>query len=163
MSPKEFIPHIFSIIFATVWELVLAYNSRAISGYYVEKGTIFFGNWTGGAGRPCVSWSRYSPSVEFVLLILLPALVFLVLYLRFREPALKESALSTGLPLLSVIVIYFKTTGPGVLLVLILVSALVGGVFGRDRWEKVLLSVAGFLPGFVGGMMIAAELTAVWC
>ncbi|WP_297438190.1 hypothetical protein [Thermococcus sp.] len=163
MSPREFILHVLSIIFATVWELVLAYNSRAISEYYVEKGTIFFENWTGGAGKPCVSWIRYSPSVEFVLLVLLPALVLLVLYLRFREPALKRLALSTGLPLLSVIVVYFKTTGPGVLFVLVLVSALVGGGFGRDWREKVLLSVASFLPGFIVGMMIAAELTVVWC
>ena len=41
MSPKEFILYVLSIIFVTAWELALAYNSRAISKYYVEKGTIF--------------------------------------------------------------------------------------------------------------------------
>ncbi|WP_297503072.1 hypothetical protein [Thermococcus sp.] len=40
MSPKEFILHVLSIIFAAVWELVLAYNRGAISEYYVEKDTI---------------------------------------------------------------------------------------------------------------------------
>ncbi|NJE61069.1 hypothetical protein [Thermococcus sp. 21S7] len=163
MNRREFILHVLSIIFATVWELVLAYNSRAISEYYVEKGTIFFENWTGGTGGPCVSWSKYSPSLEFVLLVLLPTLVLLILYLWFKEPTLKKSALSIGLPVLSVIVIYFKTTGPGVLLALIVVSAVVGGVVGKDKWEKVLLSIAGFLPGLIIGMIIAAELTAVWC
>ncbi|WP_457742445.1 hypothetical protein [Thermococcus sp.] len=163
MSPREFILHILSIIFAMAWELVLAYNSRAIGEYYVEKGTIFFKNWTGGAGRPCVSWTKYSPSVEFVLLVLLPILILIILYLWFKNPTLKKSALSIGLPVLSVIIIYFKTTGPGVLVVLIVVSAVVGGVVGKDKWEKVLLSIAGFLPGFIVGMMIVAELTAVWC
>ena len=142
---------------------MLAYNSRSIGGYYVEKGTIFFENWTGGAGRPCVSWSKYSPSLGFVLLVLLPALIFLILYLWFKIPTLRNSAISVGLPVLSVITVYFKTTGPGVLLALLVVSAVVGGVVGKDKWEKVLLSIAGFLPGLVVSMMIAAELTAVWC
>ncbi|WP_297465573.1 hypothetical protein [Thermococcus sp.] len=163
MRPKEFILYVLSIIFATVWELVLAYNSRAISKYYIEKGTIFFENWTGGTGGPCTSWSKYSPSLEFVLLVLLPTLLLIILYLCFRAPALKKSALSIGLPILSVIVTYFKTTGSGVLLVLIVVSAVVGGAVGKDKWEKVLLSIAGFLPSLIIGMIIAAELTLVWC
>ena len=163
MRPKEFILYVLSIIFATVWELVLAYNSRAISKYYIEKGTIFFENWTGGTGGPCTSWSKYSPSLEFVLLVLLPTLLLIILYLCFRAPALKKSALSIGLPILSVIVTYFKTTGSGVLLVLIVVSAVVGGAVGKDKWEKVLLSIAGFLPSPIIGMIIAAELTLVWC
>ena len=163
MGLKNLLLHLSVIVFSTAWELVLAYNSRFIGRYYVKRGTIFFENWTGGAGRPCISWSKYSPSLEFVLLILLPALVLLILYLWFRKPALKKSAVSIGLSVLSVIVLYFKTTGPGVLLALIVVSAVVGGVAGKDKWEKVLLSIAGFLPGLIIGMMIASELTAVWC
>jgi len=162
MSPRKFIL-VLSIIFATVWELMLAYNSRSIGGHYVEKSTIFFENWTAGAGRPCVSWSRYSPSLEFVLLVLLPALVLLILYLWFKEPVLMKLTISVGLPVLSVIAVYFKTTGPGVLLALLVVSAVVGGALGKDKWEKVLLSIGGFLPGLIVGMMIAAELTAVSC
>jgi len=163
MELKNLLLHLSVIAFSTAWELVLAYNSRAINEYYVEKGTIFFKNWTAGAGRPCVSWTKYSPSVEFVLLVLLPTLVLIILYLWSKEPALKKSALSIGLPVLSVIAIYFKTTGPGVLVVLIVVSAVVGGVLGKDKWEKVLLSIAGFLPGLIVGMRIVAELTAVSC
>jgi|GEM_PF-3492800 len=163
MGLKNLLLHLSVIVFSTAWELFLAYNSRAIGRYYVEKGTSFFENWTAGAGRPCVSWSKYSPSLEFVLLVLLPALVLLILYLWFKEPTLKKSALSIGLPVLSVIAVYFKTTEPGVLLALIVVSAAAGGVVGKDKWEKVLLSIAGFLLGLVVSMMIAAELTAVWC
>ena len=48
-------------------------------------------------------------------------------------------------------------------MVLIVVSAVVGGVVGKDKWEKVLLSIAGFLPSLIIGMIIAAELTLVWC
>ncbi|USS40201.1 hypothetical protein NF865_07655 [Thermococcus aggregans] len=163
MSRREFMFYVLSIIFATAWELILAYNSRFIGRYYVKRCTIFFENWTGGAGRPCVSWSKYSPSPEFVLLVLLPALVLLILYLWFRKPALKKSAVSISLPILSVIIGCFKTKGPGVLLVLLVVSLAVSGVAGKDKWEKVLLSIAGFLPGLIVSMMIAAELTAVSC
>ncbi|WP_144244841.1 hypothetical protein [Thermococcus eurythermalis] len=127
MELKNLLLHLSVIAFSTAWELMLAYNSRSVGGYYVEKSTIFFENWTAGAGRPCVSWSKYSPSLEFVLLVLLPALVLLILYLWFKVPTLMNSAISVGLPVLSVIVVYFKTTGPGVLLVLLVVSAVVGG------------------------------------
>ena len=48
-------------------------------------------------------------------------------------------------------------------MVLIVVSTVVGGVVRKDKWEKVLLSIGGFLPSLITGMMIAAELTAVWC
>ncbi|NJE61068.1 hypothetical protein [Thermococcus sp. 21S7] len=152
MNRREFILYALSIIFATVWELVLAYNGRAIIEYYVD--------WVVVSESPPISWSKYSPSLEFVLLVLLPALVLFGLYLWFRESALKKSALSISLPILSVIIACFKTTGPGVLLVLIVVSAVVGGVVGKDKWEKAILGIAGFLSGFMVAMIIMGGLSA---
>ncbi|USS40197.1 hypothetical protein NF865_07635 [Thermococcus aggregans] len=74
--------HLFALAFATAWELVLLYGLP--ERYYIDSGITHLENWS-GKGRPYVCWHNYSPSLEFIILALVPAFVLLVLYLIFKN------------------------------------------------------------------------------
>lgn len=142
--------HLFTLVSATAWEFALLF--KLPTGYYIDSGIIYFENWT-GKGRPYVCWHNYSPSLEFVFLVLIPALVLLALYLRFKEPALKKSGLSVGLSVLSVVIVSIINP-KNALWVLPIIAVGVGAIIGESKMEKVLLTFQGFLPGFVVLTMI---------
>ncbi len=137
------------------WELLLLYNMTWLRGYYIESEMVYIRD-----GIPSC-WFRYSPSLPFVLLVLLPTIVLLALYVRFKEPVLKKSGLAIGLPALSVVLVSLLNPHSS-FPILLAISVGVGAILGEDKGEKVLLALEGFLPGFLVFMMILGGL-AVSC
>ena len=81
------------------WELPLLYNMIWLRSYYIESGRFYI-----RGGIPS-GWFRYSPSLSFVLPVLLPAIVLLAPYVRFEDQLLKKSALAIGVPVPSVVLV----------------------------------------------------------
>ncbi|NJE61072.1 hypothetical protein [Thermococcus sp. 21S7] len=152
--PKHF-PHFLTLTSATAWELLLLYNMTWLRSYYIESGRVYVRD-----GIPAC-WFRYSPSLPFVLLVLLPAIVLPALYVRFKEPLLRKSGLAIGLPVLSVVLVSLRNP-KGSFSVLLAISVGVGVILGEGREEKALLFLEGFLPGFIVFMIILGGL-AVSC
>ncbi|WP_297534578.1 hypothetical protein [Thermococcus sp.] len=144
--------HWLVLALATAWEFLLLYNMTWLWNYYIESGRVYIRD-----GIPSC-WFWYSPSLPFVLL---PAIVLLVIYVRFKEPRLKKSGLAIGLPALSVVLVSLLNP-KGSFPVLLAISAGVGAILGKGRGEKALLFLEGFLPGFVVFMIILGGL-AVSC
>ncbi|HDZ36342.1 MAG TPA: hypothetical protein ENH81_05470 [Thermococcus sp.] len=148
MLPKN-VHHLFALASATAWEFALLF--RLPREYYIKSGVVYIRD------RIPSCWIRYSPSPLFVLLVLLPALVLLALYTHLRDPTLKKSALSVGLPVLSVVLVSIINPH-NALWVLLIITAGVGTILGEEKGEKALLAIEGFLPGLVVLMMILGEL-----
>ncbi|WP_457751796.1 hypothetical protein [Thermococcus sp.] len=149
------LPHGLVLASETAWELLLLYNMTWLWDYYVESERVYIRD-----GIPSC-WFWYSPSLPFVLLVLLPAIVLLALYVRFKEPLLKKSGLAIGLPVLSVVLVSLLNPHSS-FPVLLAISAGVGFILGEGKGEKVLLTLEGFLPGFIVFMIILGGL-AVSC
>ncbi len=148
MKLRESLLHLFALASATVWELFLAYMP-GFSSYFIRGGVIHLGNGT------IKCRTEYSLSLTFVILVLLPAIVLIALHIYTKNPILRKSGLSVGMPMLSVIVMAFVTTGEPWLLALLLVSLVTGAVLGENRLEKALLAVQGFIPALV--LLIAMD------
>lgn len=99
--------------------------------------------------------------INFLILVLLPALVLLALYLLFKKATLKRSGLAIGVPVLLVVLVSLINPDSS-LVVLPVISVGVGAVLGEGKGEKVLLAIRGFLPGFVVLVIILGGL-AVSC
>ncbi|WP_258084499.1 hypothetical protein [Thermococcus thermotolerans] len=140
---------------STAWELLLLYNMTWLRSYYIEGRSTYIRD-----GIPAC-WFRYSPSPPFVILVLLPAIILFVLYVRFKEPLLEKSGFDIGLSILSVVLVSLLTL-KGSFFVLLAISTGVGLMLGEDKGEKALLAIEGFLPGFIVFMMILGGL-AVSC
>ncbi len=155
MRPSRSVIHVLIALMATVWGLLLAYNMRGLEDYYIRSGVIRYG------GGMFTCWREYFPSIIFILLVLLPAMVLLVLYLHFRKPALWREGVELGLTTLTVIIV--PLVNPWwAFWVLILVSIGTGLIAGRGKAEKALLSTGGFVYGFLVLYLILGEL-AVSC
>ena len=152
-SPK--LHHGLVLASATAWELLLLYNMTWLWDYYIESRRVYIRD-----GIPAC-WFWYSPSLPFVLLVLLPAIVLLALYVRFKEPLLKKSGLTIGLSVLSVVLVSLLNP-KGSFPVLLAISVGVGTILGKGKGEKALLFLEGFLPGFIVFMIIVGGL-AVSC
>ncbi|QDA31293.1 hypothetical protein FH039_06360 [Thermococcus indicus] len=134
--------HIFVLASAMAWELFLAYNAPQLDDYYIKGGMIHL------SSGVIKCWREYSPSLTFVILVLLPALVLLALYLLFKKATLKKSGLAIGVPVLLVVLVSLINPDSS-LLALPVISVGVGAVLGEGKGEKALLAIEGFLPGFV--------------
>lgn len=148
MKLREFLLYLFALASATAWELFLAYMPE-FSSYFIRDGVIRLES---GAIK---CRTEYAPSLTFIILVLLPAIVLIALHIYTRNPIPRKSGLSVGMPMLSVIVMAVITTGEPWLLALLLVSLVTGAVLGESRVEKVLLAVQGFIPVLV--LLIAMD------
>ncbi|AFL94233.1 hypothetical protein CL1_0018 [Thermococcus cleftensis] len=155
MKLREFLLHIFVLASATAWELFLAYNAPRLDDYYIKGGMIHL------SSGVIKCWREYSPSLTFVILVLLPALVLLVMYLLFKKATLKKSGLAIGVPVLLVVLVSLINPDSS-LLILPVISVGVGAVLGEEKGEKALLAIEGLLPGFVVITIILSGL-AVSC
>ena len=155
MKRRELLLHLSVIAFSTAWEFLLLYNMIWLGDYYIESRRVYIRD-----GIPAC-WFWYSPSLPFVFLVLLPAIVLLALYVRFKEPLLKKSDLAIGLPVLSVVIASLLNP-KGSFPVLLAISVGIGAILGKGRGEKALFFLEGFLPGFVVFMIILGGL-AVSC
>ena len=155
MKRREFLPHLSVVASSTTWGLLLLYNMTRLRSYYIKSEMVYIRD-----GIPSC-WFRYSPSLPFVLFVLLPAIVLLTLYIHSKEPLLKKSGLSFGLPVLSVVLVSLLNPHSS-FPTLLAISVGVGVMLGDDKAEKVLLALEGFLPGFIVVIIILGGL-AVSC
>ncbi len=152
MKLREFLLHLFVLASATAWELFLAYNLRWLYKYYIKGGMIHL--------RGVIKcWSEYSPSLTFVILVLLPAIVLIALHIYTKNPALKKSGLSVGMPILFAVLMPLVSED-GILLLggMLLTSIVSGIVLGKGKLEKALLVIQGFFPAFIVFMIIGGGL-----
>ncbi|MDI3474777.1 MAG: hypothetical protein PWQ79_1229 [Thermococcaceae archaeon] len=142
MNSRELFLYLFVLTSATAWELFLAYLP-GFRSYFTRSGVIHL-------ERGVVKcWKEYSPSLTFVILALLPAIVLIALHIYLKNPILKKSGLSVGITTLFVILMAFITSGEPWLLTLLLVSIMTGAALGEDKVEKALLAIQGFIPATV--------------
>ncbi len=142
MKPSRPILHVLIALMATSWGLFLAYNHRWLRGYYIKGEAIHI------QGVIYTCRFHYSPSPLFVLLVLIPAIVLLALYLHFRKPALWRAGMEIGL--ISMVALVVPLVNPWwAFWALIIVSIGAGLIAGRDKAEKALLSIEGFIYGFL--------------
>ena len=142
MKLSRSVIHILIALMAAVWGLLLAYNMRGLEDYYIRSGVIRYG------GGIFTCWREYSPSIIFILLVLLPAIILLALYFYFKKPALWRAGMEIGLTTLVVILVPLANS-QWAFKALILVSIGTGLIVGRGKAEKALLSVEGFVYGFL--------------
>ncbi|WP_297069190.1 hypothetical protein [Thermococcus sp.] len=141
MKLREFLLHLFVLASATAWELFLAYNSLRLYEYYIKGGTIHLSG-------VIKCWKEYSPSLTFVILVLLPAIVLIALHIYTKNPALKKSSLSVGIPILLVVLMPLVSDDDTLWLGGMLLTSIVSGiVLGKGKLEKALLVIQGFFPG----------------
>ena len=147
--------HLLILATSTIWGLFLAYKHLWLRGYYIKVETIHIS----GVIYSCRFY--YSPSLVFILIVLLPAIVLLALYPFFRKPVLVKSAIALGLTTLSVVLLSLKDPR-WPLWTLLPVSTGIGLLVGKGKVEKTLLSIEGFAYGFIVLFLILGEL-AVSC
>ncbi len=140
VKSKGLILRLLPIIFATAWEFLLLVGLPR--SYYIESGRVYIVD----SIPSC--WFRYSPSLEFVVLALLPAIVPLTLYGLFKDPALLKAGLVIGLSVLSVILASLINPHDS-LPVLVIVSLFMGALLGKGKGERALLIIEGLLPDFL--------------
>ncbi len=155
MKPSRSVFHVFIALISTALGLLLAYNMRRLEEYYIRSGVIRYGDGI------FTCWREYSPSLIFILLVLLPAIVLLALYLHFRKPSLLRGGVELGLTALTVLVVPLANHR-WAFWALILGSIGTGLIAGRDKAEKALLSIEGFTYGFLVLYLILGAL-AVSC
>lgn len=147
--------HVAIFILTTTWGLLLAYNMRGLEDYYIRSGVIRYG------GGIFTCWREYSPSISFILFVLLPAIILLALYFYFRKPALWRAGMEIGLTATVALVVPLANS-QWAFKALILVSIGTGLIVGRGKAEKALLSIEGFVYGFLALYLILGAL-AVSC
>ncbi len=149
MKLREFLLHLFVLASATAWELFLAYNTLRLDEYYIKSGIIHL------SGGVIKCWREYSPSLTFVILVLLPAIVLIALHIYTKNPILKKSSLSVGIPILFVLSMPLVSSNDALWLWgMLLTSILTSIVLGKGKLEKAFLVIQGFFPAFIVFMII---------
>ncbi len=149
MKLREFLLHLFVLASATAWEILLAYNTPRLDEYYIKGGMIHLGS---GVIK---CWRGYSPSLTFIILVLLPAIVLIALHIYTKNPILKKSSLSVGIPILFVVLMPLVSKDDSLWLWGMLLTSIVSGiVLGKGKLEKALLAIQGFFPAFIVFMII---------
>ncbi len=147
MKLREFLLHLFVLASATAWEILLAYQPW-LYGYYIKGERIKV---SGGF----ICHLKYSPTLIFVILVLLPAIILLTLHVYLRNPILKKSGLSIGVPALFVVLMPLISNDDTLWLWGMLLTSIVSGiVLGKGKLEKALLAIQGFFPAFIVFMII---------
>jgi len=152
---KNYLSYLSILGLTTAWGLFLVYNHRWLRSYYIKVERIHISE---------VIYTcrfHYSPTPIFILLVLLPAIIFFALYVLLGNPALWKAGVEIGLTALIVAVVPLASSRL-TLRVLVLVSIGIGLILGKSKAEKALLFIQGFTYGFVVLYLILGEL-AVSC